>query len=959
MPRPRVRIQTDLMVKTQPQSMPGSPRTPRSPRSPRTPKGRLPGEGDSPRKIRNIRNMARLRKITASPCEMNSPGGPKLSPRKAFVPHIAIADLSLAKQKSSKKSGSHLRHAQPTVWEPARASPGTRKYLETSFKQEALKIDTMDNGEQHLLRALLVENTIMDPSQLYKACEYFERSIQVRDSDEKVSRRMYNYASFCMWRLGDVEKAEQLYRNALALMPSDPELSFALAEFLYLRAKPQLAKNRRERENVRPTSVSDSDDDEDCAEVNFPPRLQQIVNEATELFERALEEFEEEVAVVLTAGEFFCDIGDVERAQELFDMANEAVVDDDEDDSDEDSDEENEETEDPMKFCLRRKKLSSKDVKLRWALFMRDYQDDTAAALEVLGKLLRRSKNDIEIIVALADTLRVAWEKSDPSDRSPGLEDEGLRRAARLCVRGRKLHPTKASTYWSLGLILRCRGTPTPDAEVEDESESKSRGKRRKRKKRKKRNRKNIRLGNVADESPSDLRQKGLVMLLKCIQLETHLPSSKHLLYVAQILASDAEAQKQANLSATIKSAAKKAISSLPTNMDNKIQSDDMERIKLARSFFEQAYAVNPLDPEVSETYADFLIKFVDSLDMNVEGMESSISSTEIQETIKQSADLLESAASSDIENMRLQNKTADFLESKSMFRRADRFMSKVVQSMLKKSKLDDPVKGKDTGEEYNFDSPRCFNNLSAIQDKFVKRYAEFLILRCYQFTRAHQLLSKLGEESLDEDYKERFLSVYDEIQSKRQKSWKEILDKKNVISPPEMRQNKSSSKSQVNSASKTTVDRVAGTIVLSKVRFLRDVLQDNETALEIAEAEIIPYTESLLEESSAAESTGASTNTILTTKAKYSSMKFEIARLYALEERYDEAFSQLSSIVTNAGYKDANILQMPVTDGGFAEVGVAVGEKKWTGIIDMTKANAGGHEDKVSKGKKKPKAKK
>ena len=88
---------------------------------------------------------------------MRTPAGPQLSPRKVFVPHVAVGRLSLGstseKSNGSPRRATALVAAQP--WSPPIASPGTRKYLEISYAPEAEKIDALDNGEQHLLRALL------------------------------------------------------------------------------------------------------------------------------------------------------------------------------------------------------------------------------------------------------------------------------------------------------------------------------------------------------------------------------------------------------------------------------------------------------------------------------------------------------------------------------------------------------------------------------------------------------------------------------------------------------------------------------------------------------------------------------------------------------------------------------------------------------------------------------------
>ena len=75
--------------------------------------------------------------------------------------------------------------------------------------------------------------------------------------------------------------------------------------------------------------------------------------------------------------------------------------DDDSDDSDDDS-QDGTEVEDPMKFS-QRKKLSGSDVNLG----VHSHEGppgDISAALDVFDDLFRRSKNDLDLIVALADT---------------------------------------------------------------------------------------------------------------------------------------------------------------------------------------------------------------------------------------------------------------------------------------------------------------------------------------------------------------------------------------------------------------------------------------------------------------------------------------------------------------------------------------------------------------------------
>ena len=58
-------------------------------------------------------------------------------------------------------------------------------------------------------------------------------------------------------------------------------------------------------------SDEDDEDDDEPGATGFPVSLQSVVNEASELFEAVLEHFDEEVAVLLEAAEFFRDAGNM------------------------------------------------------------------------------------------------------------------------------------------------------------------------------------------------------------------------------------------------------------------------------------------------------------------------------------------------------------------------------------------------------------------------------------------------------------------------------------------------------------------------------------------------------------------------------------------------------------------------------------------------------------------------
>ena len=1004
--RPRVTINTDPMPATpSPRRSPSSSVGARTPRSPRTPRGsKLPGKSDSPRKIRNARDMARLRKIAASPCEMRTPSGPQLSPRKVFVPHVAMGGLSLSAGRGNSKSGRSPRRAMAAAaaqpWSPPIASPGTRKYLEISYAAEAAKIDALDNGEQHLLRALLVENTATNPAQLYKACEYYEKSILIRDNDAKVARRMYNYASFCLLRLGNAKKAEKLLRSALEL-GGDPEISLGLAQCLYLREKPRLIRIQKSklagaggagRDNIS----DDGEGDQDGA--SFPASLQSVVDEAAELFDEAVDNYDEEVAVILEAGEFFRDTGNIERAQELFEMAKELDMGDDMVDSDDDSDEEQEEQEDPMSFTLRRKKLSGPEVKFRCALFARDSLGDVPAALEVLEDLFGRNNKDLDLIVALADTLRIAWEKTDLSERNPGLEDESLQRAANLCVRGHKIHEQKSSAYWSLGLILRCRGTPPlPENEDDDDDDDAGSGRRKGRKKggrkkKKKKKRRSKRRGQAQEDTPAELRHKGLRMLLKAVQLESHVPVAEHLLYVAQILASDAEEQKQAEMTATLAAAAKAAVTSSssskqpnqkkgsPPPPPSSLPNTNNERIELAKSFYEQAVAVDPSDPSIAQAFADFLINQLNCASDD-DTASQPFEHKAVQAMVQRAADLLESAAASDMENLSLQNKVVDFLESKSMFRRADKIMRRVTHSMLKKKQPDDDADDKEEEEDEeegdaDEDEPDENNELNAAQRSLIQRYAVFLISRRFQFARAHALLAALGTDSIDDDLKGIVLAIYDQVLEKRAN----IVRKQRVpgSDPPAADKaagKKKGKKGEPEDDDVLPIDRVRGTVLLSRMHFLRDVVKETDAAIEFVEEQLLPYATRLQKEVVTATATATAAAAAVAAEedssddgstlppnpviAKYLEMMMQIARLYAGVENHDAAFTHLTGAVTNAGYADVRMLSTPLAEGGFLEVGESVGEKQWSPLLENVKANAAAEKARVRAAKKAAKLRK
>lgn len=155
--------------------MPATP-SPSSPLSSSKPKSRSKKKGKKSKgkkdnhsgKARSHFLAMKLRKLAASPVTMQSPGGPKLSPRKQWLPYTSRSDPgNMSELNSSLLAMSSLSGNQTTrlSTSPIRrtnnftasvVSPGTRQYLETSFNQQALTVQAEDTGDQHLLRALLM-----------------------------------------------------------------------------------------------------------------------------------------------------------------------------------------------------------------------------------------------------------------------------------------------------------------------------------------------------------------------------------------------------------------------------------------------------------------------------------------------------------------------------------------------------------------------------------------------------------------------------------------------------------------------------------------------------------------------------------------------------------------------------------------------------------------------------------
>jgi hypothetical protein len=164
-----------------------------------------------PTESRRQYHMNKLRKITASPVFMNSPGGPSLSPRKLYIPSIrnmknANTDPSTSilpnfndSMTISLAAPNHKESNNSNRFTSSIVSPGTRQYLVSSFQDHAEQVNPLDNGDQYLLRALLLENTTIDENQLKNVSLYYEKSIAIRDGDDKIAMRLYNYASFTFW----------------------------------------------------------------------------------------------------------------------------------------------------------------------------------------------------------------------------------------------------------------------------------------------------------------------------------------------------------------------------------------------------------------------------------------------------------------------------------------------------------------------------------------------------------------------------------------------------------------------------------------------------------------------------------------------------------------------------------------------------------------------------------------
>jgi tetratricopeptide (TPR) repeat protein len=243
-------------------------------------------------------------------------------------------------------------------------SPGTRQYLATDYNDHAATVGPLDNGDQYLLRAVLLENTTLDPAQLQQVSRMYEKSIQIRDDDHKLALRLYNYASFSMWRLRDVQKAIALYRSALQHTPDDPELSFALAEALHLSIKKPLqraavvsAELKQARREEDDEEEEEEEEDEEGEVPAWAKPYTACIEETEALFELALETYEEDVSVVLAAADFYVDVHNVEKATEMYNTAMECDIDE-------------------TTFALRRKTLSAEDVRVKVGCFHRDVLKD-------------------------------------------------------------------------------------------------------------------------------------------------------------------------------------------------------------------------------------------------------------------------------------------------------------------------------------------------------------------------------------------------------------------------------------------------------------------------------------------------------------------------------------------------------------------------------------------------------
>jgi tetratricopeptide (TPR) repeat protein len=359
-----------------------------------------------PTESRRQYHMNKLRKITASPVFMNSPGGPSLSPRKLYIPSIrnmknANTDPSTSilpnfndSMTISLAAPNHKESNNSNRFTSSIVSPGTRQYLVSSFQDHAEQVNPLDNGDQYLLRALLLENTTIDENQLKNVSLYYEKSIAIRDGDDKIAMRLYNYASFTFWRLRNVEKSLYLYRSALKHSPKDTEISFALAEALHLSQKSEMKRaSYLYNKKIRMQEAEDDDDDdedddeeEEEEEDGLPlwslniPKLKNSIKEMIYLFNESLETYNDDASVVLAAADFFVDIDDIDTASGLYEIATELDLED-------------------TSFSLRRKPLTRVNIVIKASIFQRDVLNDCSSAIEMLEECLLEHTNHIDLMM--------------------------------------------------------------------------------------------------------------------------------------------------------------------------------------------------------------------------------------------------------------------------------------------------------------------------------------------------------------------------------------------------------------------------------------------------------------------------------------------------------------------------------------------------------------------------------
>ena len=138
-------------------------------------------------------------------------------------------------------------------------------------------------------------------------------------------------------------------------------------------------------------------------------------------------------------------------------------------------------------FSHRRKKIDEIGLKILLAIFQRDVMKDEAVAIESMEESIMEivvdgKKFHYDLNLCLADTLRIQWERKSPDERELGLQAKSLRHAASICLKCIKIMPGRSDAYWSLGLILRCRGAPEPAEDDDDDGDNDKKKKKKKKK---------------------------------------------------------------------------------------------------------------------------------------------------------------------------------------------------------------------------------------------------------------------------------------------------------------------------------------------------------------------------------------------------------------------------------------------------------------------------------------------